>query len=90
MLHELDPRVSAAPRKRDRHALAPALAGVRSRRVLGMRVDGLRASVAASGVVELAEAGAGGVVCVATVHMVMEAFDVRLPAQRERRRARDP
>ena len=40
-----------------------------------MRVDGLRTSVAANGVVELAEAGAGGVVCVATVHMVMEAFD---------------
>jgi len=74
-LHESDERGSAAPRKRDRHALVPALAGVGSRRVLGMRVDGLRTSVAANGIVELAEAGAGGMVCVATVHMVMEAFD---------------
>jgi N-acetylglucosaminyldiphosphoundecaprenol N-acetyl-beta-D-mannosaminyltransferase len=40
-----------------------------------MRVDGLRTSVAADGIVELAEAASGGVVCVATVHMVMEAFD---------------
>jgi N-acetylglucosaminyldiphosphoundecaprenol N-acetyl-beta-D-mannosaminyltransferase len=70
-----DERGPAPPRKRDRHALAPALAGVRSRRILGMRVDGLRTSLAADAVVQLAEAGAGGVVCVATVHMVMEAFD---------------
>ena len=74
-LHESDERGSSAPGKRDRHALVPALAGVGSRRVLGMRVDGLRTSVAANGIVELAEAGAGGMVCVATVHMVMEAFD---------------
>jgi N-acetylglucosaminyldiphosphoundecaprenol N-acetyl-beta-D-mannosaminyltransferase len=74
-LHESDERGPAAARKRERFALAPALAGVRSRRLLGMRVDGLRTSVAADAVVELAEAGAGGVVCVATVHMVMEAFD---------------
>ncbi len=74
-LHESDERGAASPRKRERHALAPALAHVRSRRILGMRVDGLRTSVAADGIVELAEAGSGGVVCVATVHMVMEAFD---------------
>jgi N-acetylglucosaminyldiphosphoundecaprenol N-acetyl-beta-D-mannosaminyltransferase len=74
-LHESDERGAEASRKRERHALAPALADVRSRRLLGMRVDGLRTSVAADAVVELAEAGAGGVVCVATVHMVMEAFD---------------
>jgi N-acetylglucosaminyldiphosphoundecaprenol N-acetyl-beta-D-mannosaminyltransferase len=70
-----DQRGPAPPRKRDRHALAPSLAGVGSRRILGMRVDGLRTSVAADAVIQLAEAGAGGVVCVATVHMVMEAFD---------------
>jgi N-acetylglucosaminyldiphosphoundecaprenol N-acetyl-beta-D-mannosaminyltransferase len=75
MLHESDERAALSPRKRERHALAPALAGVRSRRLLGMRVDGLRTSVAADAIVELASAGAGGVVCVATVHMVMEAFD---------------
>jgi N-acetylglucosaminyldiphosphoundecaprenol N-acetyl-beta-D-mannosaminyltransferase len=74
-LHESDERGAAASRKREPHALAPALANVRSRRLLGMRVDGLRTSVAADAVVELAEAGAGGAVCVATVHMVMEAFD---------------
>jgi len=74
-LDESDPRGPAPPRKRDRHALAPSLAGVGSRRILGMRVDGLRTSIAANGILELAEAGAGGVVCVATVHMVMEAFD---------------
>jgi N-acetylglucosaminyldiphosphoundecaprenol N-acetyl-beta-D-mannosaminyltransferase len=62
-------------RKRDRHALAPALAEVGARKILGMRVHGLRTSVTADAVIQLAEAGAGGVVCVATVHMVMEAFD---------------
>ena len=75
MLDESDERGALPPRKRERHVRAPALAGVRSRRILGMRVDGLRTSVAADAIVELAEAGAGGVVCVATVHMVMEAFD---------------
>jgi N-acetylglucosaminyldiphosphoundecaprenol N-acetyl-beta-D-mannosaminyltransferase len=70
-----DEQGPAAPRKRDRHALTPSLAGVGSRRILGMRVDGLRTSLAANGILELAEAGAGGMVCVATVHMVMEAFD---------------
>jgi N-acetylglucosaminyldiphosphoundecaprenol N-acetyl-beta-D-mannosaminyltransferase len=70
-----DEQAAASPRKRDRQALAPSLAGVASRRILGMRVDGLRSSLAANGILELAEAGAGGVVCVATVHMVMEAFD---------------
>jgi N-acetylglucosaminyldiphosphoundecaprenol N-acetyl-beta-D-mannosaminyltransferase len=69
------PRGPAPPRKRDPRALAPSLQGVASRRILGMRVDGLRTRVAADAVLELAEAGAGGRVCVATVHMVMEAFD---------------
>jgi N-acetylglucosaminyldiphosphoundecaprenol N-acetyl-beta-D-mannosaminyltransferase len=63
------------PRKRERAALAPSLAEVGSRRILGMRVDGLRTSIAANAVIELALAGGGGVVCVSTVHMVMEAFD---------------
>lgn len=70
-----DPRGPAPPRKRGHRTLAPSLARVDSRRVLGMRVDGLRTRLAAEGILELAEAGAGGLVCVATVHMVMEAFD---------------
>jgi N-acetylglucosaminyldiphosphoundecaprenol N-acetyl-beta-D-mannosaminyltransferase len=69
------PRGPSPPRKRDRRALPASLEGVASRRVLGMRVDGLRTRIAADAVIELAEAGAGGVVCIATVHMVMEAFD---------------
>jgi N-acetylglucosaminyldiphosphoundecaprenol N-acetyl-beta-D-mannosaminyltransferase len=74
-LDATDPRGADRARKRDRHALAAALAEVGSRKILGMRVHGLRTSVAADAVIELAEAGAGGVVCVATVHMVMESFD---------------
>jgi N-acetylglucosaminyldiphosphoundecaprenol N-acetyl-beta-D-mannosaminyltransferase len=70
-----DQRRPEPPRKRGHRALAPTLARVDSRRILGMRVDGLRSSLAAEGILELAEAGAGGLVCVATVHMVMEAFD---------------
>jgi N-acetylglucosaminyldiphosphoundecaprenol N-acetyl-beta-D-mannosaminyltransferase len=73
-LDESDERGLPPPRKRERAARAPSLADVGSRRILGLRVDGLRTSVAANAVVELAQAG-GGVVCVSTVHMVMEAFD---------------
>jgi N-acetylglucosaminyldiphosphoundecaprenol N-acetyl-beta-D-mannosaminyltransferase len=57
------------PPKRD-----AALASAGSRRVLGMRVDATRYDACADAVLELARAG-GGMVCVATVHMVMEAFD---------------
>jgi N-acetylglucosaminyldiphosphoundecaprenol N-acetyl-beta-D-mannosaminyltransferase len=74
-LDAADSRGPDPARKRDRHALAPALAGIDARKILGMRVQGLRTSVAADAVTQLAEAGTGGVVCVATVHMVMEAFD---------------
>jgi N-acetylglucosaminyldiphosphoundecaprenol N-acetyl-beta-D-mannosaminyltransferase len=70
-----DQRRPEPPRKRGHRTLAPTLARVDSRRILGMRVDGLRSALAADGILELAEAGAGGLVCVATVHMVMEAFD---------------
>jgi len=45
-----------------------------SRRILGMRVDGTTYDETTDAVVDMAEAG-GGMVCVATVHMVMEAFD---------------
>jgi N-acetylglucosaminyldiphosphoundecaprenol N-acetyl-beta-D-mannosaminyltransferase len=45
-----------------------------SRRILGMRVDATSYARAAQAIAEMAETG-GGVTCVATVHMVMEAFD---------------
>ena len=46
-----------------------------SRRVLGMRVDVTSYEECAEAVLELAEAGTGGLVCVATAHMAMETFD---------------
>ncbi|MDJ0848761.1 MAG: WecB/TagA/CpsF family glycosyltransferase [Myxococcota bacterium] len=45
------------------------------RRILGMRVDATSYAETAGLVHDLAAAGAGGMVCVATTHMVMEAFD---------------
>jgi N-acetylglucosaminyldiphosphoundecaprenol N-acetyl-beta-D-mannosaminyltransferase len=44
-------------------------------RVLGMRVDATRYHETAATIAALATSGVGGAVCVATVHMVMEAFD---------------
>jgi N-acetylglucosaminyldiphosphoundecaprenol N-acetyl-beta-D-mannosaminyltransferase len=46
-----------------------------SRRILGMRVDATTYADAARVVLDMAESGRGGMTCVATVHMVMEAFD---------------
>jgi N-acetylglucosaminyldiphosphoundecaprenol N-acetyl-beta-D-mannosaminyltransferase len=46
-----------------------------SRRILGMRVDCTSYDSAAEAILSLARAGSGSHVCVATVHMVMEAFD---------------
>jgi len=46
-----------------------------SRYVLGMRVDGTSYRETAEAIADLVSAGDGGVVCVSTVHMVMEAFD---------------
>jgi len=46
-----------------------------SRHVLGMRVDGTNYRETAESIAELVSAGDGGAVYVATVHMVMEAFD---------------
>jgi N-acetylglucosaminyldiphosphoundecaprenol N-acetyl-beta-D-mannosaminyltransferase len=43
--------------------------------VLGMRVDATSYRETASAIAALATTGVGGAVCVATVHMVMEAFD---------------
>ena len=53
----------------------PAWCGIGSHRVLGMRVDATSYAECARTVLEMAEAGQGGMTCVATVHMVMEAFD---------------
>jgi N-acetylglucosaminyldiphosphoundecaprenol N-acetyl-beta-D-mannosaminyltransferase len=46
-----------------------------SRRVLGMRVDVTSYEECAEAVLELAAAGSGGMVCVATAHMAIETFD---------------
>ena len=43
--------------------------------VLGMRVDATSYRETAANIAALATTGEGGAVCVATVHMVMEAFD---------------
>jgi N-acetylglucosaminyldiphosphoundecaprenol N-acetyl-beta-D-mannosaminyltransferase len=64
-----DPKAGGA-RKRD---AAPAPFG--SRRILGMRVDATTYADAARAILDMAESGHGGMTCVATVHMVMEAFD---------------
>ena len=61
---------AALPRKPTR--ATPVVAG--SRRILGMRVDATTYAGAADAIVEMAQTG-GGMTCVATVHMVMEAFD---------------
>jgi N-acetylglucosaminyldiphosphoundecaprenol N-acetyl-beta-D-mannosaminyltransferase len=57
-------------RDRDRSVLP-----IPSRRVLGMRVDATSYAEAVRWVMESAESGEGGMVCVATTHMVMEGFD---------------
>jgi N-acetylglucosaminyldiphosphoundecaprenol N-acetyl-beta-D-mannosaminyltransferase len=50
------------------------LAAFGARRILGTRVDASNYDRAVTAVLEMAETG-GGVTCVATVHMLMEAFD---------------
>jgi len=64
--------VDAAPEPTSKRGLVAALRG--SRRILGMRVDATSYAGAARAVVDMAQSG-GGMTCVATVHMVMEAFD---------------
>lgn len=51
------------------------LARLVSRRILGMRVDAGDYGSLCEAILELARAGQGAAVCVATVHMVMEAWD---------------
>lgn len=62
--------VPGAAAKRD-----PKLGEIPSRRVLGMRVDATTYTHAAETILALGEAGVGGLTCVATVHMLMEAWD---------------
>ena len=52
----------------------PAVAARGSRRLLGMRVDAESYASACQRILAMAEGG-GGMTCVATVHMVMEAWD---------------
>lgn len=66
------------PDSRKRSAAFGALP--ESRRVLGMRVDATGYAECSEAVLALGAARAGGMVCVANVHMVMEAFDA--PAYR--------
>jgi N-acetylglucosaminyldiphosphoundecaprenol N-acetyl-beta-D-mannosaminyltransferase len=58
------------PKKRSQEAPVP----VASRRLLDLRVDATSYDETADTVLELARAGAGGMICVANVHVVMEAF----------------
>jgi N-acetylglucosaminyldiphosphoundecaprenol N-acetyl-beta-D-mannosaminyltransferase len=54
---------------------AARVGDVPARRVLGMRVDATSYAHAVEAILAQAEAGRGGTTCVATVHMVMEAYD---------------
>lgn len=72
--HPRGPDALSEPDLPKRDPVAPALVDRGSRRILGMRVDVTSYDESADAIVDMAEAG-GGVVCVATVHMVMEAWD---------------
>ena len=63
----------AAARKR--RAPADRSGSFASRRVLGMRVDATTYAETADAVIERAETGAGGMVCIATAHMAIECLD---------------
>ncbi len=69
------PGEARAPRKPGGDAVSGRMPACESRRILGMRVHATSYSETAEAVLEMASTGAGGMVCVATVHMVMEAFD---------------
>jgi N-acetylglucosaminyldiphosphoundecaprenol N-acetyl-beta-D-mannosaminyltransferase len=63
------------PRKEDRGAEHRWTVDYGSRRILGMRVDGTTYEETTDAIAEMASVRSGGMVCVATAHMVMEAFD---------------
>lgn len=62
-----------APQRRP--GIPAAGPGLASRRILGMRVDATSYAECREAVLDWAGARSGGMVCVATTHMVMEAFD---------------
>ncbi|MFQ5415607.1 MAG: WecB/TagA/CpsF family glycosyltransferase [Myxococcota bacterium] len=70
-----DDRLPLPPRKRLPRAHGSWMVDYGSRRVLGMRVDATTYQETTDAVTDMAVAGNGGTVCVANVHMVMEAFD---------------
>jgi len=70
----LDSR-SAEPAPPPKPASPPWLVDYGSRRILGMRVDATSYRETTDTVIDMAASRSGGMVCVATVHMVMEAFD---------------
>jgi len=69
------PDSGASRAARKRRAPADRSGSFASRRVLGMRVDATTYAETADAVIERAEAGAGGMVCVATAHMAIECLD---------------
>jgi N-acetylglucosaminyldiphosphoundecaprenol N-acetyl-beta-D-mannosaminyltransferase len=68
-------RQPVPPRKRGCEAERRWQAEFGSRRILGMRVDATTYAETTEAIVDMARARSGGMVCVATVHMIMEAFD---------------
>jgi UDP-N-acetyl-D-mannosaminuronic acid transferase (WecB/TagA/CpsF family) len=70
-----DAHRAASPAPRGALKRDPAPPPFGSRRILGMRVDATTYADAARTILDMAESDHGGTVCVATVHMVMEAFD---------------
>jgi N-acetylglucosaminyldiphosphoundecaprenol N-acetyl-beta-D-mannosaminyltransferase len=66
---------SAGPRPPNAQKRDAAVALRGSRRILGMRVDATCYEDAARSIVDMGASGRGGLTCVATVHMIMEAFD---------------
>jgi len=68
----LPDRAGAVDGRKPEQGMRPVLRG--SRRLLGMRVDATDYAEATARILAMAE-GEGGITCVATVHMVMEAWD---------------
>jgi len=69
------PSESAEPRKPRHDAVPDRTQAFASRRILGLRVDATSYAETSEAVLGMAASGAGGMVCCASVHMVMEAFD---------------
>jgi N-acetylglucosaminyldiphosphoundecaprenol N-acetyl-beta-D-mannosaminyltransferase len=72
---ESDAGVPTPPRVRKSDARRSWLVDYGSRRILGMRIDATTYDETAAAVADMAASRDGGMVCVATVHMVMESFD---------------